>query len=155
MISCSPADPKGSRMSEPALDTRDNLEKHVRGFFEAMDSGDLEKVAPYFDGATSWTVHASGLPGDGTRVGWDAIVRDIVGAVRETVFEPGDPKADIHAVFVDGPRAAVEMTARGRLRSGGQYENHYVFIFELEGTKFREVREYMDSHYVATNVFPS
>jgi ketosteroid isomerase-like protein len=142
-------------MSAAAIHSRDEVEKHVRGFFEAMDSGDLEKVAPYFDDATSWTVYASGLPGDGTRVGWDAIVRDIVGDVRETVFEPGDPKADIHAVFVDGPRAAVEMTARGRLRSGGQYENHYVFIFELQGTKFREVREYMDSHYVAKNVFPS
>jgi ketosteroid isomerase-like protein len=142
-------------MSAAAIHSRDEVEKHVRGFFEAMDSGDLGNVAPYFDDATSWTVHASGLPGDGTRVGWEAIVRDIVGDVRETVFEPGDPKADIHAVFVDGPRAAVEMTARGRLRSGGQYENHYVFIFELEGTKFREVREYMDSHYVAKNVFPS
>jgi ketosteroid isomerase-like protein len=133
--------------------TRDDIERHVRGFFEAMDSGDLDKVAPYFDERTTWTVHAAGLPGDGSRVGWDAIVRDIVGEVRETVFEPGDPKADIHAVLVDGDRVAVEMTARGRLRSGGDYENHYVFIFELDDARFREVREYMDSHYAATNVF--
>jgi ketosteroid isomerase-like protein len=133
--------------------TRHDIENHVRGFFEAMDSGDLEKVAPYFDEHTSWTVSAAGLPGDGTRVGWEAIVRDIVGEVRQTVFEHGDPKADIQGVLVDGQRAAVEMTARGRLRSGGHYENHYVFIFELEGTTFREVREYMDSHYAAKNVF--
>ena len=140
-------------MSENTLITRNEIEGHVRGFFEAMDACDLTKVADYFDEGTSWTINAAGLPGNGTTVGWTEISRAIVGEVRETVFEPGDPKADIHHVLVDGQRAVVEMTARGRLRSGGQYENRYAFVFELDGTKFRNIREYMDSHYVAQNVF--
>jgi ketosteroid isomerase-like protein len=140
-------------MSQVTTLGRDQIEDHVRGFFAAMDASDLTKVAAYFDEHTRWTVNAAGLPGDGTTVGWEAIARDIVGAVRETVFAPGDPKAEIHTVLVDGQRAALEMTARGQLRSGGRYENHYVFIFELDGTRFREVREYMDSHYVAQHVF--
>jgi uncharacterized protein len=139
-------------VSDRTLTSRDATERHVRGFFEAMDAGDFDRVAGYFDENTRWVIQAKDLPGAGTHVGWTAISKVILGDVRATLFEDGDPQSDIYNVLIDGDRALVEFVGRGRLRSGKDYENTYAFCFELDGEVFRTVREYMDSHYVATTL---
>jgi ketosteroid isomerase-like protein len=131
---------------------RDNKE-HILAFYAAMDAGDTDTVRSYFDDDTTWVLRAHGLPGAGVHRGWDEILRNLLGAVRE-LFEPGHPKADIQRVIGDGPHVVVEFVARGDLRSGRRYENHYAFVFEIrDDGKFHTIHEYLDTHYVSQVLF--
>jgi ketosteroid isomerase-like protein len=120
----------------------------VRTFFATLSSGDLDGLAAFFDGASEWTVCATGIPGAGTHRG-GAIVGEFLRPVRG-MFEPGQPKVELTNVVAAGRWVAVEATGRGRFRSGAPYENHYSFWLELDGGIVRTLREYMDSQYVAT-----
>jgi len=44
----------------------------------------------------------------------------------------------------------IEMTNRGKLGNGKDYENEYCFVFEVENGKVRRVREYVDTQKVVT-----
>jgi len=125
-----------------------DAEELVRSFFETLSSGDLDRVAPFFDGESAWTVCATGIPGAGTHRG-AAIVEEFLRPVRG-MFEPGQPKVELTNLVAAGRWVAVEATGRGRFRGGAEYENHYAFWLELDGAIVRTLREYMDSHYVAT-----
>jgi ketosteroid isomerase-like protein len=37
--------------------------------------------------------------------------------------------------------------ARGKLRNGNDYENHYVFVARVDGEQVNSLREYMDTAY--------
>jgi len=120
----------------------------VRSFFETLSSGDLDRVASFFDEESVWTVCATGIPGAGTHRG-KAIVEEFLRPVRG-MFEPGQPKVELTNLLVGGPWVAVEAVGGGRFRGGPAYENHYAFWVEVQGPRIRTIREYMDSHYVAT-----
>jgi ketosteroid isomerase-like protein len=120
----------------------------VRSFFEALSSGDLERVGEFFDDETVWTVCAVGIPGAGAHRGRRAIVEDFLGPVRG-LFEPGEPKVELTNVVAEGRWVAVEAIGRGRFLDGRPYENQYSFWVEVDGRTIRTIREYMDSQYVA------
>lgn len=124
----------------------------VRSFFEALSSGDLERTGAFFDDATVWTVCAAGIPGAGEHRG-RAIVEEFLRPVRG-LFEPGQPKVELTNVVADGRWVAVEATGRGRFLDGRPYENQYSFWLEVDGRTIRTIREYMDSHYVASLAVP-
>jgi ketosteroid isomerase-like protein len=123
-------------------------ESLVRSFFETLSSGDLDKLASYFDAESTWTVCATGIPGAGKHRG-SAIIDEFLRPVRG-LFEPGQPKVELTNLVTDGRWVACEGTGRGRFRSGAVYENHYSYWLEVEGPIVRTMREYMDSAYVAS-----
>jgi ketosteroid isomerase-like protein len=47
----------------------------------------------------------------------------------------------------EGDWVAAETIARGRLRNGNRYENHYAWIAQIDGEQIRFLKEYMDSAY--------
>jgi len=128
--------------------TVDRDEELVRSFFATLSTGDLERVATFFDADSTWTVCATDIPGAGTHVG-AAIVEEFLRPVRG-MFEPGQPKVEVTNVVSAGGWVAVEATGRGRFRSGVPYENRYAFWLEVAGGRIRTIREYMDTLYVAT-----
>jgi ketosteroid isomerase-like protein len=125
-------------------------EELVRSFFETLSSGDLDRVATFFDSDSVWTVCATEIPGAGTHRGSD-IVEEFLRPVRG-MFEPGQPKVELTNMVANDRWVAVEAVGRGRFRGGPDYENRYSFWVEVEveGGTIRTIREYMDSHYVAT-----
>jgi ketosteroid isomerase-like protein len=123
-------------------------EEFVRSFFETLSSGDLDRLASFFDAESAWTVCATGIPGAGTHQG-SAIIEEFLRPVRG-MFEPGEPKVELTNLLAAGRWVAVEARGRGRFRNGPRYENRYSFWVEVDGQKIRTIREYMDSHYVAT-----
>jgi ketosteroid isomerase-like protein len=125
----------------------DRNEELVRSFFETLSSGDLDRVAGFFDGDSEWTVVATGIPGAGTHRG-RAIVDEFLRPVRG-MFEPGEPRVELVNMVAAGRWVAVEAIGRGRFRSGTPYENRYCFWLEIDGRVVRTLREYMDSQYVA------
>lgn len=48
-------------------------------------------------------------------------------------------------IFADGDHVIVEARGKVTTRSGLPYNNRYCMIFQMEGGKVREVREYMDT----------
>ena len=126
----------------------DATEERVREFFATLSTGDLDRVGPFFDERSTWTVCATEIPGAGTHTGRHAIIEEFLRPVRG-LFEPGQPKVELTNLLATGDRAAVEATGRGRFRSGAGYENRYSFWLVLDGRTIRSIREYMDSHYVA------
>jgi uncharacterized protein len=123
-------------------------EEFVRSFFETLSSGDLDRLASFFDAGSAWTVCATAIPGAGTHQG-SAIIEEFLRPVRG-MFEPGEPKVELTNMVAAGRWVAVEAVGRGRFRNGPRYENRYSFWIEVDGQKIRTIREYMDSHYVAT-----
>jgi ketosteroid isomerase-like protein len=119
----------------------------VRFFFETLSSGDLDRVASFFDDDSVWTVCATEIPGAGTHRGRD-IVEEFLRPVRG-MFEPGQPKVELTNMLANDRWVAVEAVGRGRFRGGRGYENRYSFWVEVDGHTIRTIREYMDSHYVA------
>lgn len=121
----------------------------VRSFFATLSTGDLDRVAAFFDEESTWTVCAIEIPGAGTHRG-SAIVEEFLRPVRG-MFAPGQPKVEVTNLLAAGGWVAVEATGRGAFLSGTPYENRYSFWLEVDSGsgRIRTIREYMDTHYIA------
>lgn len=120
----------------------------VRSFFATLSSGDLEGVRAFLDDESTWLICATGIPGAGAHTGRSGIVDEFLAPVRG-LFEPGQPKVEIIRLIADGDVVAVEATGRGRFLDGRDYDNRYAYWIEVDGTRIRTIKEYMDSSYVA------
>lgn len=133
-----------------AVATTDS-EKVVLDFFHTLSTGDLEKVRPLLHEEATWTPQVQGIPGAGVHRGRKGIIDEFLAPVRG-LFEPGDPKVVIDNIVSKGPLVAVETRGVGRMRNGKEYRNVYSWWVEVRDGKIFAIREYMDSHYVATLV---
>jgi ketosteroid isomerase-like protein len=121
----------------------------VEDFFATMGRGDWDRLRGELlaDGA-SWTMMAPSL-GDGPPMdSAEAIVGFF--SAGGAVFEDDGPEVTINRILVDGDNAAVEAVGNGRLRNGSTYANVYHFAVDTRDGRVVAVREYMDSHHVAT-----
>jgi len=134
--------------AESAVERNEAL---VRSFLETLSTGDLDRLAPFLHEDATWTVCARVIPGAGTHRGRRVILEEFLRPVRG-MFAPGEPKVTPTNVVANGRWVAVEAIGRGHFRTGTPYENQYSFWIEVDGGAIRTVREYMDSHYVATVV---
>jgi ketosteroid isomerase-like protein len=124
-------------------------EQIVRSFFETLSTGDLERIRPLFHEHATWAVMVTGIPGAGEKKGRNAIVDEFLGPIRG-MFVDGDPKVTIERMICQGAVVATEARGIGRLKSGRQYDNHYVFVIDIKDDKIFALREYMDSYHVST-----
>jgi len=132
-------------------ETESKNELLVRRFFEeALNSGDLEKMRPYFHPDATWTPMAkTNIPGVGVHRGRRAIVDEFLGPVRG-LFVEGDPKNRIENLFGRGSWVAVETHGTGKFRNGRDYDNRYAWIVEIRDDMIFAIREYMDTAYIAS-----
>ena len=117
-------------------------------FFAALSTGDLDKLRPFLDEHSVWEPMVKDIPGAGRYVG-NQIIDDFLGPVRG-MFAQGDPKVHVQKIFSDGDDVCVESYSDGKLQDGRAYNNRYCWTFRMNGGKIGLLREYMDSHYVAT-----
>ena len=131
--------------------TESRNEKLVRRFFEeGLNSGDLEKMRPFFHPNATWTPMAkSDIPGTGVHRGRKGIVDEFLGPVRG-LFVDGDPKNKIESLFGKGDLVAVETHGTGTFRNGKSYDNRYAWIVEIRDDMIFAIREYMDTAYIAS-----
>ncbi len=134
-------------------DLEERNEQLVRTFFETLSTGDLERVRPMLHEDATWTVMASGIPGAGEKKGRNVIIDEFLAPVRG-IFEDGDPKVSVVNVISKGRLVAAETRGVGRLKSGTPYNNVYSWMIEVDDGKIRALREYMDSYYVSTIMWP-
>jgi ketosteroid isomerase-like protein len=134
-------------------ETRTDVRALVEDFFATMGRADWDRLRGELlaDGA-SWTMMAPSLAGGPTLDSADAIVGFF--SAGGAVFENGGPEVTINRILVDGDSAAVEAVGTGRLHNGNTYANVYHFAVDTQDGRVVAVREYMDSHHVATVMPP-
>jgi uncharacterized protein len=126
----------------------------VREFFAAMGRSDWDRLRSEFltDGS-SWTMMAPSMPGGPVLDSADAII-GFFSAGGEVFAEGDGPDVTVTRIIADGEAAAVEAVGEGPLRNGNRYSNVYHFAVDTKDGKVVAVREYMDSHHVATVMGP-
>ncbi|NKJ49044.1 hypothetical protein CIC12_20350 [Burkholderia sp. SG-MS1] len=131
------------------MTTQEKQNEHlVVEFFETLSSGNLEALRSYIDDDTTWEPMVSeNVPGAGVHKG-NAIVDEFIGPVRN-LFVSGDPKVKIHSLVAAGEKVMCETRASGALSDGRRYDNVYAWAFAIRNGRIKEIREYMDSAYVA------
>lgn len=122
-------------------------EQLVLDFFEALSSGELDRLRPFLTADSVWKPMVTDIPGAGEHKG-NAIIDEFLAPVRG-MFKPGDPKVHVTALISDGDTVAVESTSSGGLEDGRTYNNSYCWVFRVKDGKILRLHEYMDSHYVA------
>jgi len=123
-------------------------EQFALDFFEALSSGELDRLRPFLTETSVWKPMVRDIPGAGEYHGSD-IIDTFLAPVRG-MFKPGGPKVLVSAILSDGDMVAVESTSIGETQDGKVYDNSYAWIFRLKDGKLDRLHEYMDSHYVAT-----
>lgn len=110
--------------------------------WNAFVKGDIKTAFANMSDEISWLIPGN-LPNlSGLKKGKAGIVEFARGAAK--IF-PGGLKSEIKRVYGDGDTVIIELTNRGKVFNGKDYENEYCFVFEIEGGKIRRVREYVDT----------
>jgi len=128
--------------------TADQKKELVTKTWLALGRGDIEAAFANMDHNVSWLVPGN-MTTSGVKKGKDEILKFMSGV--GAVFPEG-MKIEIRRTYCDGDTVIVELTNRGKVSNGKQYENEYCFVFELENGKVRRIREYVDTQKFADTV---
>lgn len=116
----------------------------VTNFWNAFSKGDIKTAFASMSDEVSWLIPGN-LPISGLRKG-KAEILNFARSAAQTF--PNGLKSELRRVYCDGDTVLIEMTNRGKLFNGRDYENEYCFVFEIEAGKIRRVREYVDTQKV-------
>ena len=123
-------------------------EQAVLDFFQTLSTGDLDALVPHLHVDASWEPMVRDIPGAGRHHPRDAVINDFLAPIRGAFVE-GDPKTYVDVMMSDGDRVVCETHATGLKADGKAYNNRYCWVLELKDGKVLNIREYMDSLYVA------
>lgn len=121
--------------------TVDQNKALVTQTWEALVKGDIKAAFNNMSDEVSWLIPGN-LPVSGLKKGKAGVLEFLRGAAR---LFPNGLKSEIRRVYGEGNVVVVELTNRGKLGNGRDYENEYCFIYEIEGGKIRRIREYVDT----------
>jgi ketosteroid isomerase-like protein len=114
----------------------------VTSTWEAFAKGDIKTAFANMSDEVSWLIPGNLTNLSGVRKGKAAILEFARNAAKTF---PNGLQTEINRVYGDGDTVILELTNRGKLANGRDYENEYCFVFEVEGGKIRRVREYVDT----------
>lgn len=114
----------------------------VKSTWEAFVQGDIKSAFANMSDEVSWLTPGNLNNLSGLRKGKAAILEFARNAAKTF---PNGLQTEIKRVYGDGDTVILELTNRGKLANGRDYENEYCFVFEVEGGKIRRVREYVDT----------
>lgn len=124
----------------------------VRGYFDAVNRGDMATITALLDDEASFWVPPS-LP-DGVVFRGKAMILKLF---TESVglYDPDAGLAvEIQCLTAEDDRVAVELKIRGRSAAdGSDYENWYHFLFRVRDGRIVEIREHLDSLYAFRKLF--
>ena len=132
-----------------AATAKTTQEQIVLDFFRILSSGELEAIRKTLHPDAQWRPMVENIPGAGVHGPRDFIVDQFLAPVRG-MFAPGDPKTTVHSIVSSGDLVMCESRGQGKLQDGRVYDNRYAWAIELKDGLVYRIREYMDSHYVAT-----
>ena len=129
--------------------TAESHKDHVLRFFQAISGGDEKTLCEMLAEDARWVIPRSApAPFGGTHQGNRKIAGMMVKSVAET-FAPGSQTFDVLLMVEEEGVVVAEANIKARTPGGDVYDNFYVFIFEFENGRVRELREHVDTIYAA------
>ncbi len=124
----------------------------LRGYLDALVTGDLDRIAEFFAPDATWTIHGT-LPFAGTHDGREAIMTFLATAV-DGRFVPGTQQFRFGEVLAVGDIAILEWNVTGTATATGlQYDNDYCGLFTIRDGRIQAVREYLDTEHTREVLF--
>lgn len=112
----------------------------VTRFLEHFSAGDVEQTMALFaEDATWWVAGTTPISGTYDKAEFTRLLSGVLDICTGPIAIT--PKA----FTCDGERVAVEAESFTQTRSGRIYNNHYHFLFTVQGGKIAGVREYLDT----------
>jgi ketosteroid isomerase-like protein len=123
----------------------------LRALLAAIEVGDAERIESLFLPEAHWVIPRSAPePYAGTHVGAKKIAEMMVGSIAQSfVAESVDWRPGL--MVGEGDHVMAEANLRASTPGGEVYDNHYVFVAELDSASGRiaELREHVDTKYAA------
>jgi ketosteroid isomerase-like protein len=121
----------------------------ARDFLHALERRDRPRLLELLAPDARWGVPRSApAPYAGMHRGRERIVELMLGA-SEHAFAPGTHRIEILLLLAETDAVCAEVRMTARTPRGTDYENGYVFLFELAGGQIRELREHVDTRHAA------
>ena len=137
-----------STITDPKTDPKTVVVRYV----EAVRDGDVETIVASFAEDATW-LYPGSLPMSGLWEGRDAIINDFLGGMGRYLDSSAPVVIGLVNAFADGDQVLAEWTSQAIAANGATYDNRCAAIFTVEGGKITAVREYADTHHVATVLF--
>jgi ketosteroid isomerase-like protein len=109
--------------------------------WQLISKGDADGALANMADEVSWVIPGHLANVSGLKRG-KADVGKFISGIRHAF--PEGLNSEIRKVHGAGDTVIVELTNRGKAFNGKDYENEYCFVFEIENSKIRRVREYVD-----------
>jgi len=120
-------------------------EQLAQRFLAATRAADREELLRIFHPDLVWRIPVGAIPPfGGTHRGAERVAGMMLDSLAGT-FVPGSIRHRVRLVLSDERHVMMELELRARARDGREYENAYVFVFEVEGGRIREFREHVDT----------
>jgi ketosteroid isomerase-like protein len=126
----------------------------VQRYLDALLAGDIDTIRDSFAEHATWRIHGD-LPLAGPWIGRDRIVDDFLRRLGGSLFAAGSQSFEFPTLIAEGQIVALEWRVRARSAAGADYDNEYCGIFVVEDGRISAVREYLDSRYAASVLFPA
>jgi len=130
--------------------TPEQNRKVIQDYFEAVAAGASDKVVAAFADDVTWWVPPSS-PMAGTYEGRDAVLGMFARGV--SLYAPEPMGIEILGMVADDRKVAAEVRISAKTAKGGDYVNHYHFLFEVEDGRIKAVKEYVDTLYAQRTLF--
>ena len=128
----------------------DNNKQLVRDFFDAFSRGDFETAFARVSDSASWWVPGT-LPFSGTKTKEQYL--QVVGAIARGF--PQGLRLSVTGLTAEGDKVAAEVESLGQHVNGKTYNNHYHFLFTIQGGVVQRVKEYMDTLHLYQLITPA
>lgn len=113
----------------------------VMAFRDAIDGRDFTRAWRYTVDEPVWRVWRSEYRGK-------AGIEKVMG-FADQLYQTDTLVKEIQSITADNERVIVRNVMRGKTKTGRDYENLYVLVYEFEGDKIATVWEYLDREYTS------
>jgi len=123
----------------------------IQSYFDAISGGDGDHTDLLSDEISWWVPPGSDFAG--LHEGKEAVQAFLAGGVGYYA-EDAPMTITIAQMIAEDDWVACQFTIEATTAAGRPYKNYYHFAFQIEQSKIRRVREYLDTHY-AREIFRS
>lgn len=118
----------------------------------AVRDGHTETIVASFADDATW-LYPGSLPISGLWEGREAIINDFLGGMGRYLDGSAPVVIGLVNAFADGDQVLAEWTSKATAANGATYDNRCAAVFTVRDGKITSVREYADTHHVATVLF--
>ncbi|MDH4560774.1 hypothetical protein DM872_02710 [Pseudomonas taiwanensis] len=114
----------------------------VRHFLSVFSTGDVAGIVSCLDDDCIWWISGNvpGISGSYSKLQMGELLAGVV-----NVYKHGALPITSGSMTAEGKRVAVEAESCSELKNGRVFKNTYHFLFEVDGKRITNIREYSDT----------